>query len=94
MDLGQDHGQLHDLSSPILSKIQQAFVVLRGSLAGDTKDLFTDFSSVDGKTKPILQGLNVAASSCCSAECVTRVRLLTCRHQQKHHVHRLEPDRV
>lgn len=49
MDLGQDHGQLHDLSSPILSKIQESFVMLRGSLAGETDDLFTDCISLDGK---------------------------------------------
>lgn len=48
MDLGQDHGQLHDLSSPILTKIQHALMMMRASLAGETHDVFTSFRSIDG----------------------------------------------
>lgn len=48
MDLGQDHGQLLDLSSPILTKIQHAFMMMRASFAGETQDVFTSFRSTDG----------------------------------------------
>ncbi|DBA97134.1 TPA: hypothetical protein ACH3X1_014902 [Trebouxia sp. C0004] len=51
MDLGQDHGQLQDLSSPILSKIQEGFLYMRSCLVDDANDMFTGFGSLQGPNK-------------------------------------------
>ena len=49
MDLGQDHGHLQDLSSPILSKIQEGFLYMRSCLVDDANDVFTRFGSLQGE---------------------------------------------
>ena len=48
MDPGQDHGHLQDLSSPILSKIQEGFLYMRSCLVDDASDMFTRFGSLQG----------------------------------------------
>ncbi|KAL0031927.1 hypothetical protein WJX79_006284 [Trebouxia sp. C0005] len=51
MDLGEDHGHLQDLSSPILSKIQEGFFYMRSCLVDDANDMFTRFGSLQGPNK-------------------------------------------
>ena len=41
MEMGQEHGQLQDLSSPVLNKLQQGFRDLRTCLAEDCTKTFT-----------------------------------------------------
>jgi len=50
MDLGQEHGHLQDLSSPILSKIQEGFLYMRSCLIDDASDMFTGFGSLQGES--------------------------------------------
>lgn len=47
-DLGEEHGEIRNLGSPILSKIQQAFLYIRTIATGKANDEFTSFRAVDG----------------------------------------------
>jgi len=47
-DLGEEHGEIRNLGSPILSKIQQAFLYIRTVATGQATDEFTSFRAVEG----------------------------------------------
>ncbi|DBA97135.1 hypothetical protein WJX77_011944 [Trebouxia sp. C0004] len=47
-DLEEDHGEIRNLGSPILSKIQQAFLYIRIIATGKANDEFTSFRAVEG----------------------------------------------
>lgn len=49
MELGQEHGQLQDLSSPVLNKLQQGFKDLRTCLAENCTRTFHGFGSLPGE---------------------------------------------
>ncbi len=48
MDLGQEHGKLQDLSSPILRKVQQGFMYMRTCLSDNAHEVFTGFGDLEG----------------------------------------------
>lgn len=48
MDLGQEHGHLQDLSSPILNKLQQGFRDMRNCLDDNSEGAFEHFESLEG----------------------------------------------
>ena len=50
-DLGEEHGEIRNLGSPILSKIQQAFLYIRTIATGKANDEFTSFRAVDGMSQ-------------------------------------------
>ncbi len=52
-DLGEEHGEIRNLGSPILSKIQQAFLYMRAIATGKANDEFTSFRAVDGMSHTI-----------------------------------------
>lgn len=50
MDYGKEHGQLQDLSSPILSKVQEAFTYMNRCLADEANAEFSGFGSLQGQS--------------------------------------------
>lgn len=52
-DTGQEYGEIQHLGSPILSKIQQAFMYIRTIATGKTREQFTSFRSVEGTKMPV-----------------------------------------
>lgn len=48
MEHGQEHGAIQNLGSPILSKIQQAFLYIRTFSSGAAHDEFSSYRSVEG----------------------------------------------
>lgn len=56
MDLGQEHGQLQDLSSPILNKLQQGFRDMRNCLDDNSEGAFEHFESLEGECCEAVSG--------------------------------------
>lgn len=52
MEHGQEHGEIKNLGSPILSKIQQAFLYIRTFSSGAVYDEFSSYRSVEGDFTP------------------------------------------
>ena len=56
--LDQEHGEMQNLGSPILSKIQQAFLYIRTMSNGTAHEEFTSYRSIEGiptrKNAPVL----------------------------------------
>lgn len=49
-DLDQEHGEIQNLGSPILSKIQQAFLYIRTVANGTANEEFSSYRSIEGIT--------------------------------------------
>ena len=47
-DLDQEHGEIQNLGSPILSKIQQAFLYIRTLANGTAHENFSSYRSIEG----------------------------------------------
>lgn len=47
-DLGEEHGEIRNLGSPILSKIQQAFLYIKTFATAKANDDFTSVRAVEG----------------------------------------------
>ena len=57
MDLGQEHGHLQDLSSPILNKLQQGFRDMRNCLDDNSDGAFEHFESLEGDCCESISGM-------------------------------------
>lgn len=47
---GLEHGEIQDLGSPILSKIQQAFMYIRTLASGNAHEKFSSYRSIEGSS--------------------------------------------
>ena len=69
MEHGQEHGEIQNLGSPILSKIQQAFLYIRTLASGTAHEEFSSYRSIQGNFRPgqlpMLAFSGSAASVCC-----------------------------
>ena len=52
LEHGQEHGEIQNLGSPILSKIQQAFLYIRTLANGTAHEEFSSNRSVAGNSRP------------------------------------------
>lgn len=71
LDHGVEHGEIQDLGSPILSKIQQAFLYIRTLASGTAHDEFSSYRSIEGSSVLPEETVLFAVSSAAP-------RLLTC----------------
>ena len=69
MEHGQEHGEIQNLGSPILSKIQQAFLYIRTLASGTADEEFSSYRSIEGNCRPgqlpMLACSSSAAYICC-----------------------------
>ena len=49
---GQEHGEIQNLGSPILSKLQQAFLYIRTLSIGTAHEDFSSHRSIEGNFRP------------------------------------------
>ena len=52
LEHGQEHGEIQNLGSPILSKIQQAFLYIRTLASSTAHEEFSSYRSVEGDCRP------------------------------------------